>query len=143
MRPLVIIALFACLSASAQMPPAQYSLRAPALQYVTVQATDGTNLSDYSNEITLPTYAPATLTFSNSQTPGVSYVLLHGTASKVYTRTNILGTNTQVSWPIYTPKVPTVFTLTWTDALIHAENYGEWHTSQMHFFRNATLTHTP
>lgn len=137
-----LIGVLICLTASAQMPPVatigNHSLHNPLIHYAAVAATDGTNVSGWSNEVAMPDMG-AFLTFSNSTQPGVQYLIGSGTVSHIYTQTNSIGTATATAWPVpvYTPKV---MTLTFTDRLEFSLDLTNWQKPDVLFFRNAVLT---
>ena len=109
--------------------------------YFAVAAFDGTNYSVPTREVSWPATSRVLLTFSNSTQPRVTYVLLSGRASGHYTRTNNIGTNTMVLWPLAVPPPPppqwTVQTSTnlqdWTDLLVITGST----TAPMQFYRLA------
>jgi hypothetical protein len=100
--------------------------------YFVVEAFDGTNHSAPTDEVAW-TNGRVLLTFTNSPQPGLTYVLLSGIASRHYTRTNAIGTNNAVAWPLPgPPAAPPVLTLQtstnlrqWSDVLVLTGSLAE------------------
>jgi hypothetical protein len=100
--------------------------------YFAVAACDGTNFSAPSDEVAW-TNGRVWLTFRPSPQPGVTYVLLSGIASGHYLRTNAIGTNLAVAWPLPgPPAVPPVLALQtstdlrqWSDVLVLTGSLAE------------------
>jgi hypothetical protein len=115
-----LFAAILCTAAAAagQLPPVPPSL--PFTNYFAVESvSDGTNHSLPSNEVWW-TNGSVLLTWSNSPTPNVTYRLLSGRQSGVYTRTNDAGTNTTLLWPPPPPPIPPpVFVFEASTDLLH------------------------
>jgi hypothetical protein len=109
----LLILLFA-LSASAQLPPTPIY---PTRYYVVV-ATDGTNVSAPSNEVATNVW-PVELTWCPSTTEDVSYQILSGLASGVYTRTNVC-TGLTIDLPVYIPQT-TIITIYQNETVLLCE----------------------
>lgn len=90
------------IAAHGQIPPHVDLPR--MINYIAIAATDGTNYSSTSNEVTLPNGLDSFLTWSNSTTPGIYYVILSGHQSHIYTITNRVGTVNHTAWPLPVPQ---------------------------------------
>lgn len=95
---ILVALLLTGIAAYGQVPP--QSDLPMSISYITIEATDGTNYSAPCNQLELPSRMNSFLTWSNSTTPGIYYVMLSGYQSRIYTRTNVIGNVNHTTWPL-------------------------------------------